>query len=168
MTFAKYLLSPLVAIVMTGVGSSHTSPFVIHIDTGALQSQDTVADAPDEPQPTLAEPEPTPEPEPLQKPMTQRERNKEIVRVYTIATFGEDQVDAMMQIVTKESGFNNVAQNKHSTAYGMFQFLDSTWRNYGIKTSDPIQQTEAGVAYIKARYGTPQNALRFHNKMGWY
>ena len=69
----------------------------------------------------------------------------------------------------KESGFNNKAQNKRSTAYGMFQFLDSTWKGTGIsKTSDPIQQTEAGCIYIKNRYGTPQKALDFHLRSGWY
>lgn len=33
-----------------------------------------------------------------------------------------------------------VLADKHSTAYGIFQFLDSTWGGYGIpKTSDPTQ-----------------------------
>ena len=45
-----------------------------------------------------------------------------------------------------ESGFNNVAQNPSSSAYGMFQFLDSTWGGVGgHKTSDPWLQTKYGL-----------------------
>lgn len=117
--------------------------------------------------------QPQPEPSPIiletTEDQTTRERNKTIVEIYTTATFGKDQVPAMLAIVQKESGFNNKAQNKHSTAYGMYQFLDSTWAGYGVaKTADPIQQTEAAMAYIKSRYGTPKNALRFHQQHGWY
>lgn len=169
MTFAKSLLSPVIALVMTGIGTmSSSNPFVIRIERNDTPTVQAVAETPEEPQPTKVEPESIPEPEPPRTPLTQRENNREIVKVYTVATFGADQVDAAMKIVTKESNFNNIAQNNHSTAYGMWQFLDSTWGGYGIKTSDPIQQTEAAMRYIKARYGTPQNALSFHNKMGWY
>jgi hypothetical protein len=37
---------------------------------------------------------------------------------------------------TQESGFNNNAQNPTSTAYGIAQFLNSTWGPYGPKTSN--------------------------------
>lgn len=107
---------------------------------------------------------------PAEKPVVEvAHSNEDIVRMFTIQTWGEQEWPAMHRLVMKESGFKNNAQNKHSTAYGMFQFLDSTWKGYGFtKTSDPIGQTEAGIAYIKARYGTPSNALQFHLKHNWY
>lgn len=72
-------------------------------------------------------------------------------------------------LLMKESGFRNTAQNPTSTAYGMFQFLDSTWGGYGIpKTSDPRLQTIAGGRYIAGRYGNPSNALAFHLRNNWY
>lgn len=72
-------------------------------------------------------------------------------------------------LLMKESGFRNTAQNPTSTAYGMFQFLDSTWGGYGIpKTSDPRLQSIAGGRYIRARYGNPAAALAFHLRNNWY
>lgn len=69
----------------------------------------------------------------------------------------------------KESGWRNTAQNPTSTAYGIGQFLDATWKGYGIpKTSDPALQVEAMARYIKARYGSPSRALAFHLKNNWY
>lgn len=76
---------------------------------------------------------------------------------------------ATYRLLMKESGFRNTAQNPTSTAYGMFQFLDSTWGGYGIpKTSDPRLQTIAGGRYIRSRYGNPSSALAFHNAHNWY
>lgn len=82
--------------------------------------------------------------------------------------WGEDQWGAIDQIVQKESSWNPNAQNPSSSAYGLFQFLDQTWKNYGGKTSDPAAQARAGLAYIRDRYGSPQAALAHHNSRGWY
>lgn len=83
--------------------------------------------------------------------------------------FGADQVEPLLNIVKHESNFNPNAQNPHSTAYGIFQFLDSTWKGVGAsKTSDPNAQIQAGLNYIKQRYGTPQAAWAFHQSHGWY
>jgi SLT domain-containing protein len=79
------------------------------------------------------------------------------------------QWDALYAVIMRESGFNNNAQNPTSTAYGMFQFLDSTWASYGArKTSDPAAQTVAGLNYIASRYGSPQGALAHEQQYGWY
>ena len=65
------------------------------------------------------------------------------------------------QLVTNESGWNPTAQNPSSTAFGMFQFLDSTWKGTGIsKTSDPSLQIDAGLKYIEKVYGNPSEAWR--------
>ncbi|WJN63307.1 hypothetical protein [Streptomyces phage phiScoe54] len=69
---------------------------------------------------------------------------------------------ALEDLWTRESGWNPHAQNPTSTAYGIAQFLDSTWASYGIdKTSDAARQIEAGLRYIEARYGKPSAALAF-------
>lgn len=79
------------------------------------------------------------------------------------------ELGAWYQLGMKESGWNSNAQNPTSTAYGIGQFLNSTWGGYGIqKTSDPSQQVEAMARYIKARYGSPSKALAFHNAHNWY
>ncbi|QEQ94084.1 hypothetical protein SEA_SAFTANT_52 [Streptomyces phage Saftant] len=78
---------------------------------------------------------------------------------------------ALEDLWTRESGWNPHAQNPTSTAYGIAQFLDSTWAGYGIaKTSDARLQIKAGLRYIAARYGTPSNALGFWLRQSphWY
>jgi len=66
---------------------------------------------------------------------------------------------SLRALIMGESGFRNTAQNPTSSAYGLFQFLDSTWGTVGAsKTSDPWQQTIAGLKYIARSYGSPANA----------
>lgn len=57
---------------------------------------------------------------------------------------GTGHEERAVRIARCESGFNPHAQNRRSTAYGVWQFLDRTWRGTGIaKTSDAWLQTEA-------------------------
>jgi hypothetical protein len=77
--------------------------------------------------------------------------------------------NALARLIQKESSFKPTAQNPTSTAYGLFQFLNSTWAGVGgYKTDNPGLQTEFGLRYIKSRYGTPSQALAFHLKNNWY
>jgi hypothetical protein len=78
------------------------------------------------------------------------------------------QWDAYDKLVMKESGWRNTAQNPKSTAYGIGQFLNSTWKGYGPKTSDPRTQIDYMLKYIANRYGDPTRALQFHLKNNWY
>ena len=79
------------------------------------------------------------------------------------------QWDALSRLIQKESSWNPNAQNPTSTAYGLFQFLNSTWATVGAKkTSNPGLQAEAGLKYIAQRYSTPSGALAFHNKNNYY
>jgi hypothetical protein len=69
----------------------------------------------------------------------------------------------------KESGWNPNAQNPTSSAYGIPQFLDSTWASTGIaKTSDGYRQIDAGLIYIENRYGSPCGAWSHSQAQGWY
>lgn len=79
------------------------------------------------------------------------------------------ELQAWYTLGMKESGWRNTAQNPTSTAYGIGQFLNSTWAGVGIaKTSDPRLQVEAMARYIKNRYGSPSRALAFHLSHNWY
>lgn len=95
--------------------------------------------------------------------------NRQIVEKLGRERFGSDQLELLIDLVQRESGFRNKAQNPESTAYGMFQFLDATWGKYGYeKTDDPVIQTQAGLDYIEQRYGSVWNAIEFHDSRGWY
>jgi hypothetical protein len=96
--------------------------------------------------------------------------NQETVQKAMLAAgFGQGQWDALYQLVQHESGFNNLAQNPTSTAYGLFQFLDSTWGGVdGKKTSDPWLQSVYGMRYIKNRYKNPKHAWDFWQDNNWY
>lgn len=76
---------------------------------------------------------------------------------------------ALNDVVMEESGWNATAQNPSSTAYGIGQFLDTTWAAVGYsKSSDPLTQIAAMLAYIKQRYGDPVRAQAFHLANNYY
>lgn len=69
---------------------------------------------------------------------------------------GTGHEERAVRIARCESKFNPRAQNRSSSAYGLFQFLDSTWRGTGIaKTSDPHLQIEAAHRLWTARGWSP-------------
>jgi TP901 family phage tail tape measure protein len=78
------------------------------------------------------------------------------------------QFGAIDSIFTRESGWNPNAQNPNSTAYGIPQFLNGTWAQYGGKTSVPAEQIKDGIQYMVDRYGSPAGAVSFWNKNHWY
>lgn len=67
----------------------------------------------------------------------------------------------LSKLYGKESAWNHLADNPHSSAFGIPQIL-------GLKTLDPFKQIDLGIKYIKHRYDTPCKAWRFHQKHGWY
>ena len=82
------------------------------------------------------------------------------------ALFGPGHFDSLYHLINNESGWNPNAQNPGSTAYGLGQFLDSTWQGVGAqKTSDPQAQVDATLKYIGNRYGNPTKALDFWNNV---
>jgi hypothetical protein len=83
----------------------------------------------------------------------------------------------LVQLWQKESGWRSHAANPKSTAFGIPQFLNSTWVNYGypVRPKDPQIQIKAGLRYIYKRYSTPCGAWSFWKKKagqdmvgGWY
>lgn len=84
--------------------------------------------------------------------------------------FAADQWPYLNALWTRESGWNHLAENPTSGAYGIPQSLPATkmavvgpdWR------TNPETQIKWGLAYIGARYGTPQGAWAHETKFGWY
>lgn len=81
----------------------------------------------------------------------------------------------LRNIWQKESHFNPKAKNMSSGAYGIAQFMPTTWGNYGVvKTSEAKLQIKYGLRYIFKRYGDENdpngacNAWKFWQKNKWY
>lgn len=73
-------------------------------------------------------------------------------------------------LIGKESAWRNVA-NKHSSAKGVGQLLDTTYQNIGMKHSnEPTAQVVASLAYIGRKYGSggPCAAWSHFKKHNWY
>ena len=89
---------------------------------------------------------------------------------YAMSKVGSaEQFGCLEKLWGKESGWNPNAQNPTSTAYGIPQFLNSTWASTGIaKTSDGYRQIDAGLIYIENRYGSPCGAWSHSQATGWY
>jgi hypothetical protein len=90
---------------------------------------------------------------------------------YALAQLGGNasEFSCLENLWGKESGWNPTAQNPTSTAYGIPQFLDSTWAGTGIaKTSDGYRQIDAGLIYIENRYGAPCAAWGHSQAHNWY
>jgi hypothetical protein len=94
---------------------------------------------------------------------------KEYAHIRVAQEFGEEHWKAYDNLIEKESGWNPTVCNSRSTACGLGQFLAQTRANYGITVeSQPNDQVEAVIKYIKDRYSNPTEAWRFHIKNNWY
>ncbi|KMY22800.1 protein of unknown function [Actinobaculum suis] len=84
--------------------------------------------------------------------------------------WGGDQFSCLVTLWNRESGWNHLAQNPSSSAYGIPQALPGSkmasagadWR------TNPATQIKWGLGYIQGRYGTPCGALAHSNSVGWY
>jgi hypothetical protein len=75
----------------------------------------------------------------------------------------EREYKCLVELIHRESRWNPLAHNKSSGAFGLFQFLPSTWGNYKFpyKPKDASIQITAGLRYIYKRYDTPCEAWDF-------
>lgn len=95
------------------------------------------------------------------------------IRVYAfekvLLNWGSEQWYFFEDLIERESQWINTAQNPNSTAYGIGQFLNSTWETVGCeKTDDAEIQIDCTIRYVKKRYSTPEKAIDFHNKNNFY
>jgi len=70
--------------------------------------------------------------------------------------------EAMLRIAQIESGLNPNAVNRHSGATGVFQFIPSTWRQYG----NGANATDAAANIDAAMRFTRDNQQRFRAQLG--
>ena len=84
--------------------------------------------------------------------------------------FAADQWQYLDALWQRESGWNHLAENASSGAYGIPQSLPGSkmadvapdWR------TNPETQITWGLAYIAARYDNPQGAWGHSQRFGWY
>lgn len=68
--------------------------------------------------------------------------------------------EAMLRIAYLESGGNPSAKNPRSSAGGLFQFIDSTAKNYGLSNRyDPVQAADAAARLAKDNAGHLRKVL---------
>jgi len=82
-----------------------------------------------------------------------------------------EQYPCLHELWTKESNWRPKVKNKESTAMGIPQLLNSTWKNIGLKpTWNGYKQVSAGLKYLDHRYGKKGvcRAYAHHLAKGWY
>lgn len=86
-----------------------------------------------------------------------------------VTEFGVDNWESFKSLIDKESKWKCDAQNPSSTAYGLGQLLDSTWKLTSYKKSKDCHiQLDATIEYVQKVYKTPNNAWKFWKANNWY
>jgi len=81
----------------------------------------------------------------------------------------KEQYKCLNKLLSKESAWRPEAQNPTSTASGIGQMLDSTYKGLGMKKSDAgVVQLMATLAYVSRRHINPCNAWKHFQNKGWY
>lgn len=81
------------------------------------------------------------------------------------------QFKCFTKLMGKESAWRPSAKNPSSTARGIGQLLDGTYRNLGMRHSEHgVPQVVAALAYIGRKYGSagPCGAWKHWQKHKWY
>lgn len=81
------------------------------------------------------------------------------------------QYSCFTRLMGKESAWNAKAKNPESTARGIGQLLEPTYRNLGMRHSNhAVPQVVAALAYIGRKYGSagPCGAWKHWQKNKWY
>lgn len=90
---------------------------------------------------------------------------------FSKALLTKKQYGCFTKLIGKESAWNHTAKNPTSTARGIGQLLEGTYKNLGMKHSDnAVAQTVAALAYIGRKYGSggPCAAWDHWKKNNWY
>ncbi len=84
--------------------------------------------------------------------------------------WGGDQFTCLVNLWNRESGWNHLAMNASSGAYGIPQALPGNkMASAGADwQTNPATQISWGLGYIQGRYGTPCGAWAHSESVGWY
>ena len=95
--------------------------------------------------------------------MEEKRANKKMAMNFAQVGYGwnKTQQACIVKLFTKESRFENFADNPKSTAYGIGQVLKE-------KSKDPATQILRAYRYIGHRYGTPCKAWSHSLRRNWY
>ena len=102
-----------------------------------------------------------------ERPALMQVNPKEIAR----ELLTKKQFACFTKLVGKESAWTPKANNPESSASGIGQLLDGTYKNLGMKHSDSgVAQTVATLAYIGRKYGSggPCAAWTHFKRNSWY
>jgi cell wall-associated NlpC family hydrolase len=96
--------------------------------------------------------------------------NKALGRAMASAKGWGKQFTALDKLWTRESGWNELAKNPSSGAYGIPQSLPGTKMASAGKDwkTNPATQIKWGLSYIAGRYGSPTKAWAHSQATGWY
>ena len=81
--------------------------------------------------------------------------------------YGEEW-ECMYQLIRKESGWNHLATNKTSGAFGLPQSLPANKIDTFGNRYDPAVQLRWYLSYVSTRYGTNCQALSWSARNNWY
>lgn len=112
-----------------------------------------------------------PEPAPAQPVVVNAGGSKGIAQQMVAAKgWSTSEFQCLEVLWQRESGWNHLAQNPSSGAYGIPQSLPgSKMASHGADwRTNPATQIAWGLDYIQGRYGTPCGALGHSNARGWY
>ena len=97
------------------------------------------------------------------------------VRIYVQEQYSKRQWKCIDELWQRESSWATsrmpwLAENASSGAYGIVQALPARkMRTHGDDyRTNPMTQVKWGISYIENRYGSPCDALAFHDRNGWY
>ena len=75
--------------------------------------------------------------------------------------WSDEQFSCLGKLWGKESAWNHLADNPHSTAFGIAQMLGENSLLVSV-------QIDRGLRYLEHRYGTPCMGWRFWQENKWY
>jgi len=82
--------------------------------------------------------------------------------------YSEAEWNCLYILGMRESGWNHLAKNKSSGAYGIPQSLPASKLDTHGDRHDPEVQIRWFIDYVKNRYGTACKALQFSYTNNWY
>ena len=96
---------------------------------------------------------------------------KEVARSLAVNQhdWNQEQFKCLGKLWGKESAWNYKAKSP-TQDYGIPQrhMSHNSQQEIAKFLSDPVTQITWGLNYIKVRYGSPCEALKFHNERNWY